>query len=177
MRSTRIALFTLLAAFSAHARGSEPAVALGWFGGLNDGRIFAAGLHLRLPSRPLTRDGRFAFYPEVQVQRWETRHDGGHRQKAWLAGAMGFIRYAPGFCERCFVDGGLGAFAIENRSALDFRPTGSNFTFSEQVGIGMYLDARRSNELRVGYAHFSNGGVREPNPGYDFYQVTVRITF
>lgn len=171
------AIAMLLGAAAAHARVPEPGASLDWFGGMNDGRVHAAGIHVRLPPREISARGSLVFYSEAQLQRWQARVAGGERAHAWVAGIMGFARYAPEFCSRCFVDAGIGAFGIDDRAALSSRPTGSNFTFAEQIGAGIYLDRQQRSELRIGWAHFSNAGVRRPNPGYDFIQVHARLSF
>jgi lipid A 3-O-deacylase len=113
----------------------------------------------------------------VQLLNWAMRNAPGQRDRAWLVGMVNMLRYSPPFCPRCFVDAGLGAYVIENRSAFRLRPTGSSFTFSEEVGFGAYLDAERRVELRIGYAHFSNANVNRPNPGYDFFHVRAGLRF
>ena len=178
MPAARLLLAALLA-FPATTLGqSLPfAVSLDAFHGLNDDHIRGAGLNVRLPGRELVPGRPLVFRPEIQVQYWRAREQGGRHRYTWIAGAVAVLRYTPDVCGRCFIDFGLGAHGIENRRALSRRPTGGNFTFSEQVGIGVYLDEERRSELRVGYAHFSNGGLNKPNPGYDFVQANVRIAF
>ena len=161
----------------AGADPAGPSLAVQWLDGRNRDHISAAGLHLRLRGRALFERHDLAFHPEVQLLNWEVRNAPDQRDRVWLVGVVNMLRYSPPFCPRCFVDAGLGAYVIENRSAFRLRPNGSNFTFSEEVGLGAYLDAAHRAELRIGYAHFSNGGLATPNPGYDFFHVRAGLKF
>lgn len=46
---------------------------------------------------------------------------------------------------------------------------GTKFQFGEHVGIGAYIG--KNSRLGLRYSHYSNAGIKNPNPGLDVVQV------
>ena len=49
------------------------------------------------------------------------------------------------------------------------------FNFADHVALGWLLDTRGRHEISLRYEHFSNGGIRQPNPGENFWQLRYAI--
>jgi hypothetical protein len=64
---------------------------------------------------------------------------------------------------------------ILSRHAYRKRDLGAHLQFTSHVGAGIKLHPRFQIEYR--YAHMSNGGFANPNPGINFHTVGVRFTF
>jgi lipid A 3-O-deacylase len=169
-----LACLTAAGATATYAQSGWPRVGVSWFGGLNEGRIVAAGLQWRWQERPLWADdatSRWSWYPELQLQGWRMRDREGRRDTSAVIGGIAFVRWSPEGSRAWFVDAGLGAFRLGRRDAFESRPTGTSWVFSEQIGVGRRLGSGQLGELRAGVAHFSNASMRKPNPGYDFVQL------
>ena len=57
------------------------------------------------------------------------------------------------------------------------REFSTTFQFTEQLGGGRNFGSRGEHEVSVRVQHFSNGGIKEPNPGENFWQVRYLYRF
>lgn len=62
-----------------------------------------------------------------------------------------------------FVEAGLGLSVLDRRYQLRQTPQASRWNFEEVVAVGYRLG--QGHELSVRLSHFSNAGLRHPNPG------------
>ena len=77
-----------------------------------------------------------------------------------------------------FGEGGLGISYLDGDYSIpDGRVFGSRLTFNWRLGIGRSLGARAEHELSLNYQHFSNGGIKKPNPGTDLLQLRYAYRF
>ncbi len=51
------------------------------------------------------------------------------------------------------------------------RRFGTAFNFGDHLALGRVLDDR--NELALRVKHYSNGGIKQPNPGINFVQLRL----
>jgi lipid A 3-O-deacylase len=84
----------------------------------------------------------------------------------WQASATPFLRYT--FNDRYFVEAGIGA-TVFSRTRFADKDIGSAFQFGSHVGLGMNITPASSLSLRV--SHYSNAGIKSPNPGLDVVQL------
>jgi hypothetical protein len=70
-----------------------------------------------------------------------------------------------------YVEAGTGVTLI----GPAYRTVGRRFStvlnFGTQLGVGVAFGAQREHEVSLRIEHFSNAGLREPNPGEDFLQL------
>jgi len=76
--------------------------------------------------------------------------------------------------ERFYIEGGIGATALTATRFADKR-LGSAFQFGDHIGLGFLLTPQSRVGLR--YSHFSNGNIKQPNPGLNVTQVTYTYQF
>lgn len=50
-------------------------------------------------------------------------------------------------------------------------PFSTTFNFGEHLAVGRQLGATRHHEVALRVQHFSNAGIRQPNPGENLVQV------
>jgi len=55
------------------------------------------------------------------------------------------------------------------------RSFSTELNFQSHLAVGQALGAHGENDLALRIEHFSNAGIREPNPGMDF--VSLRYTY
>jgi hypothetical protein len=55
---------------------------------------------------------------------------------------------------------------------MDGMKTGTNFTFRDEMGMGIFCGKKREINAEIRIAHYSNGNVFPPNNG-----VTIPLTF
>lgn len=56
-------------------------------------------------------------------------------------------------------------------------PMSSGFQFAESVGVGAAFGQHNQYQIGYRFEHVSNGGIKEPNPGYNFHQVYFQYHF
>ena len=63
------------------------------------------------------------------------------------------------------------ANAIAPRYRNGSREFSTNFNFGDHVGVGRRFGDHGEHELSLRVQHFSNAGIKDPNPGQNFLQV------
>ncbi len=107
--------------------------------------------------RPL--NGTFDLVPEVGVSYWR-----GHRGAFQLHAVPMFrARLTPTW----YLEAGIGA-SYFTRTTFARQNIDTHFQFADQLGVG-YVLGHSSVALRL--EHFSNGGIRNPNPGVNAVQL------
>jgi len=53
----------------------------------------------------------------------------------------------------------------------------TSFNFGDHVAVGCSFGARREQELALRLEHFSNAGIKRPNPGESFVQLRYSLRF
>ncbi len=87
-------------------------------------------------------------------------------------------RIPIGDAERSSVFVGLGVHPTWiSESRFEGSELGGHFHFTSHLGIGAYLDRRRTRSLLLRYQHTSNAGLDVPNPGVDMLALTFRYSF
>ncbi len=150
-----------------------PALAFAQVGSGDGVDSVTAGLQWAWPRQPLLfGGGALRGYVELAIGRWAA-HDGATgRAISTQIGIAPTLRYSFAGWPQWFVDAAIGVNAITpifRRGEDEFSTV---FNFDEHLGIG-YHPAGSDWEWTLRYQHFSNGGVRKPNPGQDFIQLRI----
>jgi hypothetical protein len=121
--------------------------------------------------------GTATGYTEVAVGRWatENQRDGaGGNRRDWVTqvGITPVIRIHPHsqFAD-WFVEGGVGVNLIRPFYRDNDRRFGTEFNFGDHLGIGREFGRYNHQEVSLRLQHFSNAGIKEPNPGENFLQI------
>lgn len=116
---------------------------------------------------------RWGVYMEASVSRWNSR--GGHPSDNGVLTQLAVIpvvryRFADGG-SRWFVEGGIGATVTSSVFQSGDKRFSTAFNFGDHVGVGYAFGAARRDELVLRAQHFSNAGIKHPNPGQNFVQL------
>ena len=57
------------------------------------------------------------------------------------------------------------------------RVFGSRLNFAARLGVGRSFGEQGRHEVSLNYQHFSNAGLKRPNPGEDFLQLRYAYKF
>lgn len=106
----------------------------------------------------------------------------------WSFGGDQVMQYAvtpvirverPGPDSRWFIEAGIGASITSSiyRNPKRDRHFSSAFNFADSLGIGRAFGENRDHEVILRIEHFSNAGIKSPNPGEDFLQVRYQKRF
>jgi lipid A 3-O-deacylase len=83
---------------------------------------------------------------------------------------------APG-ATGLFVEGGIGLSAVAPLYRHRDHRFSTVFNFADHLALGVAFGDRGRHELALRMQHFSNAGLREPNPGEDFVQLRYLLRF
>ncbi|MDT3671096.1 MAG: acyloxyacyl hydrolase [Aromatoleum sp.] len=119
---------------------------------------------------------RVVGYPELQVNRHELNGD-----KLWQGGVFATFRVDPAHARmRPYLEAGLGA-NVFSRGDLGSKDFSTRFQFGEHIGIGVAWGGNTggTNETWVGlrFTHYSNAGIKKPNPGLEALQLVLGHRF
>ena len=68
-----------------------------------------------------------------------------------------------------FVEAGIGARLLSHVHTAPDRSLSTAFQFSSELGAGLQFGREGRATVGLRYQHISNAGIKEPNPGMDFY--------
>lgn len=116
--------------------------------------------------------GSFTGYWELNAGGWRSKGDEPHGRWSAQIGLVPVLRLQPrGAGAGWFVEAGVGVNLIGPTYRARGRRFGSVFNFGEHVGVGRRFGEGQAHELMLRVQHFSNAGIKRPNPGEDFVQV------
>lgn len=122
--------------------------------------------------------GRLGGYWETSVAGWTFHGAGGDRTGiAQLAFKPTFrYRFDDG-ASPWFGEAGVGLTVLNRHYTSDRKDFGSRFNFGDHLAVGRSFGERQEHELALRIEHFSNGGIKEPNPGATFLQLRYAYRF
>ena len=113
-------------------------------------------------------------YWELALSRWSYNGPNG-RTRAWLGqlSVKPVFRYTLPTRNNApwFIEVGVGASLTTVLYQTDTKRFSTRFNFGDQIAFGRCLMAGCASKLSLRIEHFSNGGIRQPNPGENFVQL------
>lgn len=196
--ASSLVLFGLLAFTTrgVHAQEQQAAprsrfVPSSWFiqaGSANDTQSVTAGLTWDLTPRWKFGGGEATTYVEASLSRWSYQRAGssnestgagagGRKQLAQFA-AIPVLRYRPDDGRSpWFFEGGVGVTVTSKIYVTEEKRFSTAFNFGTHLGIGRSFGTRGEHELSLRIEHFSNAGIKRPNPGENFVQLRYAYRF
>lgn len=114
---------------------------------------------------------RLDLVGEVGAAYW---HSNGSRSpdSAWQLSAIPFLRWT--WADRYYVEAGIGA-TVFSRTRFAGKDISTAFQFGDHIGVGMHLT--ENSRLSLRYSHFSNAGIKRPNPGLNIIQLNYSYQY
>jgi hypothetical protein len=171
------ALAALAAAACSHSVSAQssfaPTAAFVQAGTAQDTHQVAIGLTWDWTRRWNLWSGEVSGYWEGSISQW-SYPGADDRRTAWLAqvGAIPVFRYRPdGGASPWFFEGGVGVTFTTNVYETDRKRFSTSFNFGDHLALGRNFGTRREHELSLRFEHYSNAGIKHPNPGENFVQL------
>jgi hypothetical protein len=116
---------------------------------------------------------RWSVYLEGSVSRWQTR--GGRATDHGVLTQLALVpvvryRFDEGRSP-WFVEGGIGATVSSSVYRNLDKHFSTAFNFGDHLGVGYAFGPARKDEIALHAEHFSNGGIKRPNPGQNFLEL------
>lgn len=114
---------------------------------------------------------RLHLVGELGVSYWRyDRHPVDSHRNAWQLSAIPMFQWW--LTPQLYLEAGIGATVFNTTSFAD-KQLSTAFQFGDHIGVGFQVtDAMRIN---VRLSHFSNAGIKRPNPGLNSVQVGVTV--
>lgn len=117
--------------------------------------------------------GELTGYWEASLGRWSTTRD-RVSSSAWVTqvGVTPVVRWHPrSWGGQWYLEGGIGANLLLPAYRSRDKRFSTAFNFGDHLAVGRRFGAARRHEIALRVQHFSNGGIKKPNPGEDFVQL------
>jgi lipid A 3-O-deacylase len=162
--------------FAAHLHAQEllsPSAAFVQAGTAKQTHQVTTGLLWDWERRWALGGGEVSGYWELSVSGWSYPTPNG-RKDAWLGqvGVVPTFRYVPDAGRASwFLELGVGVTAMTTLYETQRKRFSTSFNFADHVAVGITFDAPRRHELALRLQHFSNAGIKQPNPGENFWEI------
>lgn len=118
--------------------------------------------------------GVFTAQTEAFLSGWSGRGATG-RQSFVQLGLLPVLRYR--FGPSWFAEAGIGLSVTDRPYETARKTFSTRFNFADMLGVGYAFGADGGQELGVRVMHFSNAGIRAPNPGENFLLLRYSTRF
>ncbi|MDR6889620.1 MULTISPECIES: acyloxyacyl hydrolase [Variovorax] len=134
------------------------------------------GVTLPWSLRQPVHEGALTSYWDLFVSQWHAPAlDSGPRSYTQI-GAIYTWRYRFGAGNSLwFAEAGVGGTVMDHLYKTPDRTFSTAFQFTEVLGVGRSFGENGKHELSLRVQHFSNAGIKKPNPGENF--VRLRYTY
>jgi len=157
----------------------QPATVFAQVGSAHGTRALTAGLTWDLPYRWQLGPGELNSYLEVSYAYWQIQS----ADRAGLSHLSQFalvpvLRYRPADgASPWFLETGVGVTATSSVYRTRQKSFSTTFNFSTHLAIGRSFGAQHQHEIALRLEHFSNAGIKHPNPGENFVQLRYASRF
>lgn len=101
------------------------------------------------------------------------RADGSREPSSvWQLSATPFLRWT--WSDRYYVEAGVGATVFSHASFAD-KNLSTAFQFGDHIGVGMFVTP--ASRLSLRFSHYSNAGIKRPNPGLNVLQLNYSLQY
>ncbi|KQV91750.1 hypothetical protein ASC87_06665 [Rhizobacter sp. Root1221] len=125
--------------------------------------------------------GRLTGYWDISFGRWASDSaDRTTSSHAWVTqlGITPVVRLYPrGPGPGWYLEGGIGANVLLPIYRTEDKRFSTSFNFGDHLALGRTFGDRGEHDVAVRFQHFSNAGIKEPNPGEDFLQLRYSHRF
>lgn len=118
--------------------------------------------------------GQANVFWEASFGRWHGEADGIHPRAQWVTqvGLTPVLRWRPDVGgDRWFAEAGIGANVISPAYRRHSKQFSTAFNFGDHIAVGWRFGDSNQHEIAFRLQHFSNCGIRLPNPGENFRQL------
>jgi hypothetical protein len=157
----------------------EPSSAFVQTGSAHGTRTLTTGLTWDLPYRWQLGGGRLDSYLEASYAYWHIQaSDRDGRSQLSQFALVPVLRFRPDEgASPWFFETGVGLTATSSIYRTRQKTFSTRFNFGTHLAVGRSFGERRQHEIALRVEHFSNAGIKHPNPGENFVQVRYAYRF
>lgn len=170
-------VITVLATFTSTAFAFDSASIE--FGTGNRTLLARLGIQTKWESRWWQTNGtHIGGYWDATIMHWRSdRHQdiSGNSQNITAVGITPVFRFQRDTLKGLYAEAAIGAHYLSDIYENNGRQFSTRFQFGDHVGVGYVLASGIDLSLKI--QHFSNGGIKRPNSGANFFIIGTRFTF
>lgn len=122
--------------------------------------------------------GHLGGYWEASAALWSYRAIEGDRKELAQLSAKPVFRYSfDGAASPWFVEAGVGLTLTSRVYHTERKQFSTAFNFGDHLAVGRSFGEGGNQELALRVEHFSNGSIKQPNPGETFLQLRYAYRF
>lgn len=142
-------------------------------------RTLTAGLSWDLPYRWKLGNGALGSYLEASYAYWNISSlDRAGISRLSQVALAPVLRWRPDDgTSPWFAEAGVGLTATSSVYQTRQKHFSTSFNFGTHLAIGRSFGERREHEVSLRIEHFSNAGIKHPNPGENFVQLRYARRF
>lgn len=144
-------------------------------GDSHESRSAVAGVGWDSGWRAQALGGHWTLYTELAAGRWVRDHDARRdpTADAWFTqvGVAPVLRWQSDEGRGWFLEGAIGLNLISPVYQRQSKRFSTSFNFGDHLAAGYRFGERGQHEIALRIEHFSNAGLRLPNPGENFRQL------
>ena len=154
-----------------------------WYaqGGVAENDSYAVGLGVTLPWRQWTYafgSGQVTGHWDLFASHWTSRLTNDERQHANVFGVLPTLRWRGDQGQSAwFAQVGTGLTLATERYESRYKRFSTRYNFATHLGVGANFGAQHEHELMLRLEHYSNAGIKHPNPGENFLQLRYAHRF
>lgn len=145
----------------------------------SDSRMYKlAGQKMLSNSYSFLADNHLQPYIEAnvaQIRNTKYQDITGQSQSLMDVGLTPVLRWQPDVKKGIFGEIGIGVHYLSRIYDNAGQVMGSRFQFGDHIGIGYKFS--NSLEITLKYFHFSNAGIKDPNPAVNFAAIKIAYSF
>jgi len=127
---------------------------------------------------PLHLEGeQWTSFWQGELSEWRTKMDGRHYVSSAECAIGPVGRYFFDESRALYFEGVVNLALISPRFWRDSEQQGSVLNFAGAFAFGYRFGQNKSSEISVRAEHFSDAGIRVPNPGRNFFQLRYATHF
>lgn len=123
--------------------------------------------------------GGLSLHTELSAGRWvrdvHARRDPTADDWVTQVGVAPVLRWQSGGASGAFVEAGIGLNLISPVYQRQNKRFSTTLNFGDHLAVGIRFGPRGAHELALRIEHFSNAGLRLPNPGENFRQLRYSV--
>jgi len=148
-------------------------------GGAHDTQSLATGVSWNWSSVWTLGPGELRPYIEATLSQWryDTTKPPGKDHLTQVAVTPVLRWRADAGKSPWFIEAGVGLSVTSSIYHSADRQFSTSFNFGSHVGFGSNFGERLQHELALRVEHFSNAGIKHPNPGQNFAQLRYTYNF
>ncbi|WP_159915984.1 acyloxyacyl hydrolase [Pantoea sp. 18069] len=141
----------------------------------------AANLGVTLPWQQWTYalgSGQITGHWDLFASHWSSRMTNDERQRSYVFGVVPTLRWRGAQGQSAwFAQAGTGPTWSTAYYQSSNKRFSTRYNFATHLAVGTNFGARREHEVMLRIEHFSNAGIKRPNPGENFLQLRYAHRF